>query len=262
MAKKSFFGKLAEAGAKWLKQTFGERISQPSSQPVHAPQPQPISASQLAKIESEKESVELQKLQKQIAPIIEQANRRIELIKAQGLLSMAVNRVEEEQGHDYFDIDDLNTKGELIAVATAARVFLNDEQSTIEGSRIYTAQLRGEQYRGQFGNQWNKYSNNFKTFNTATIDEETAKVVFRNYRKIEELRAAEITGDGAFGSENLIIAMYDAQVRGMDSFMVGMDQLDSFYRMKTKEWRDRFESSNSVADIQGLYEDYDRGLYF
>ena len=128
MAKKGFFGKLAEAGSKWLKRTFGESIKQSSPQPVPATQPQPISASQLAKTESEKEDIELAKLQKQIAPIIEQANRRIELIKAQGLLSMAVNRVEEEQGHDYFDIDDLNTKGELIAVATAARVFLNDEQ--------------------------------------------------------------------------------------------------------------------------------------
>ena len=267
MAKRSFLGRIADAGRKWLQRTFGGQSSPTSEAPEPEIAPTDEPTSQLAHSEPTKpafkENDELEKLRRKFEPIITEANRRIELLQSQGLYSAAVARVEEEQGHNYFDIDEVESKGQLLSLATAARVFLNDETSTLEGARIYTAQLKAEKYRGQFRNQFNNWENKFKRFNINVIDEDTAKEVFRNYRKIEEIRAAEITGDGAYGSENLIIAMYDAQVNGQDSFMYGMEQLDSFYRKKTKEWQDRFSEANSVADILGLYESYDeRGLYF
>ena len=200
---------------------------------------------------------------KELEPIIDEANRRIGNIVNLGLQSAALSRVEEETGHPYLTLDDAETIPQLITEATRARVFLNDKTSTIEGAKVYTAQLNAEEFRGKFGNQYHTWEHKFKNFDTNYIDEEIAKRVFSNYRKLEELRAADIVGDGAYGSENLIIAMYDAEIHGEDSFDAGLDQLNAHYAQKTEEWQERFQRSNSVASILGFYVDNDEeGWYF
>jgi hypothetical protein len=201
-----------------------------------------------------------------LEPIISEANRRIELIQAHGYASAALQRAEQESGRDYFSLDELETAPQIIEEATRARVFIADKTSTIEGAKIYTAQLNAAEFRGKFGNEYHTWEHKFKNFDTSTIDEEMAKQVFSNYRKLEEIRAADITGDGAYGSENLIIAMYEAQIRGEDSFMAGLEQLDAHYRMKTTEWKSRFERANEVGDILGTVTDdgdfFRRGMFF
>lgn len=263
MARKGLFGRLAEAGRKWLERAFGgdgatKDTSQlaPDDGALEAQyERESMAASQQAKTtgqtEEDSQQRKVDETRDKLEPIISEANRRIELIKSQGLTSGAVLRAEQETGRDYFSLDELETIPELIKEATRARVFLADETSTIEGAKIYTAQLNAAEFRGQFGNQYHTFEHKFKNFNTAVIDEDVAKIVFSNYRKLEELRAADITGDGAYGSENLIIAMYDAQLHGEDSFMAGLEQLDSYYRKKTTEWRSRFERANEVTSILG-----------
>ena len=200
---------------------------------------------------------------KELEPIIDEANRRIGNIVNLGLQSAALSRVEEETGRSYLTLDDAETIPQLITEATRARVFLNDKTSTIEGAKVYTAQLNAEEFRGKFGNQYHTWEHKFKNFDTNSIDEEIAKRVFANYRKLEELRAADIVGDGAYGSENLIIAMYDAEIHGEDSFDVGLDQLNAHYEQKTEEWQNRFERANSVTAILGFYlNDDEEGWYF
>lgn len=200
---------------------------------------------------------------RELEPIIDEANRRIGNIVNLGLQSAALSRVEEETGRPYLTLDDAETIPQLITEATRARVFLNDKTSTIEGAKVYTAQLNAEEFRGKFGNQYHTWEHKFKNFDTNSIDEEIAKRVFANYRKLEELRAADIVGDGAYGSENLIIAMYDAEIHGEDSFDVGLDQLNAHYAQKTEEWQNRFERANSVTAILGFYLDNDEeGWYF
>ena len=259
MAKKGLFGRLAEAGRKWLERTFnGNRATEDTSQltqnneALETQYEHETKASQQATKQLEDtQQQKVDEAREKLEPIISEANRRIELIKSQGLTSAAVLRAEQETGRDYFSLDEIETIPELIKEATRARVFLADETSTIEGAKIYTAQLNAAEFRGQFGNQYHTFEHKFKNFNTAVIDEDVAKIVFSNYRKLEELRAADITGDGAYGSENLIIAMYDAQLHGEDSFMAGLEQLDSYYRKKTTEWRSRFERANEVTSILG-----------
>lgn len=267
MARKTFFGRLAEAGREWLSRTFGPQVvdEEPSQlaktdSPQETQVPQSSQASHIPEYNEPETSEEQRKVdeaRERFEPIISEANRRIELIKSQGLSSAAVSRVEQEGGRDYFSLDEYETIPELIKEATRARVFLADETSTIEGAKIYTAQLNAAEFRGQFGNQYHTWEHKFKNFNTSVIDEEVAKIVFSNYRKLEELRAADITGDGAYGSENLIIAMYDAQIHGEDSFMSGLEQLDAHYRKKTSEWQSRFQQANEVTSILGLYENED-----
>lgn len=204
----------------------------------------------------------LQSMKERLEPIINEANRRAEALKFRQLSSAALLRAEEESGRDYFDIDELTDRSSIIKEATRARVFLADKTSTIEGAKVFTAQLNAAVYKGKFGNQYHNWENKYKNFDISTIDEKIAKEVFRNYRKLEEIRAADIVGDGAYGSENLIIAMYDAQIRGEDSFMAGLEQLDAHYAMKKASWQKRFERSNSVASILGFYEDDSDEYYF
>lgn len=273
MARKGLFGKLAEAGRSWLKRTFGgSRVNEEASRQAEGQRRIEQEAAERAAREeasrraaqAEREANELNQMRERFQPIIDEANSRAGAILNQGLTSAALLRAEQESGRGYFTLDLADTKQELIEEATRARVFLADETSTIEGAKIYTAQMNAAEFRGKFGNQYHTWEHKFKNFDTSVIDEETAKVVFSNYRKLEELRAADITGDGAYGSENLIIAMYDAQVRGEDSFMVGLEQLDAYYRKKTTEWKSRFERANQVSDILGTYVDYDDigGLFF
>lgn len=226
---------------------------------------QATSASKLvqqAASRSEKQVDYLESMKERLEPIINEANRRAEALKFRQLSSAALIRAEEESGRDYFDIDELTDRSSIIKEATRARVFLADKTSTIEGAKVFTAQLNAAVYKGKFGNQYHNWENKYKNFDISTIDEDTAKEVFRNYRKLEEIRAADIVGDGAYGSENLIIAMYDAQIRGEDSFMAGLEQLDAHYAMKKASWQKRFERANSVASILGFYEDDSDEYYF
>lgn len=279
MARKGLFGRLADAGRAWLKNTFGDNRGRKET----SRQAEDYEASEAQRRESERAAREaeeriveeasrqaarereaIESMKERLEPLISEANRRAELLQSQGYASAALLRAEQETGRDYFTLDDANSRGEIIEEATRARVFLADETSTIEGAKIYTAQLNAAEFRGKFGNQYHTWEHKFKNFDTSIIDEEIAKTVFSNYRKLEELRAADITGDGAYGSENLIIAMYEAQVRGEDSFMAGLDQLDAHYRKKTVEWQSRFARANEVGSILGTMTDYDGigGLYF
>ena len=281
MARKGLFGRLADAGRAWLERTFGsDRGENQASRQAEvyevreaerreseriAREAEEQKAREEASRQAAREAEAIQTMKDRLEPLISEANRRAELLQSQGYASAALSRAEQETGRDYFTLDDASTRGEIIEEATRARVFLADDTSTIEGAKIYTAQLNAAEFRGKFGNQYHTWEHKFKNFDTSVIDEEIAKTVFSNYRKLEELRAADITGDGAYGSENLIIAMYEAQVRGEDSFMAGLDQLDAHYRKKTVEWQSRFERANEVGSILGTMADYNDGvggLYF
>lgn len=285
MARKGFFGRLADAGRAWLERTFGGgRAQNEASRQAEDYEAREAQRRESERVEREaeerrakeeasrqaaqraaREREAIESMKERLEPLISEANRRAELLQSQGYASAALSRAEQETGRDYFTLDDASTRGEVIEEATRARVFLADETSTIEGAKIYTAQLNAAEFRGKFGNQYHTWEHKFKNFDTSVINEEIAKTVFSNYRKLEELRAADITGDGAYGSENLIIAMYEAQVRGEDSFMAGLDQLDAHYRKKTVEWQSRFARANEVGSILGTMTDYDDGiggLYF
>lgn len=282
MARKGLFGRLAEAGRAWIERTFGgnrdnnqasrqaeeyeEREAERRESERAAREAEERRAREEASRQAARESEAVQSMKNRLEELIAEANRRIDILQSHGYASAALSRAEQETGRDYFTLDDANTRGEVIEEATRARVFLADETSTLEGAKIYTAQLNAAEFRGKFGNQYHTWEHKFKNFDTSVIDEEIAKTVFSNYRKLEELRAADITGDGAYGSENLIIAMYEAQIRGEDSFMTGLDQLDAHYRKKTREWQSRFERANEVGSILGTMTDYDDdgigGLFF
>ena len=166
-----------------------------------------------------------------------EVNYRIKQIKDAGLTSRAVERLEHETGNEFLDFSAIENREDLIREITRARVFLGDEGSTIPGARIETAQIYGEQYKGKFGNEYNTEEHNFARYDTKAIDPEVAKRAFEAYRKIEEIRALELANSGGYGSENMIIALYDAEISGQDSLVYGIDLLNAVKLKNDDEWR-------------------------
>ena len=197
----------------------------------------------------------------QLEPLVSEANHRIEMIQAAGYVSYAVDRVAREGGSDYFDLESVRTREELIREMTRIRVFMNDKGSTIDGARLETVQINASQYKGKFGNEYNNKENEFAHYDIKHIDKDVASRAFASYRRIEEHRAAEIIGDGSYGSENLIIALYDAEIRGKDSLAYGEELLDSFIKTSTDAWKKATEDSNMITGITGIIEDNITGRY-
>lgn len=202
---------------------------------------------------------EFQKQIDLIKPMANEANQRIEMLQVSPYQSYALNRVIEERETDYFDLTEVKTRSDLLTIITQMKVFLSSKSSTIEGAILETAEMQGEQYRGQFGNQYFNAENGFKRYNTKVIDNDIAKEVFRNYRRIEEIRAVDIVNDGGYGSENLIVAMYDAQVKGLDSYEYGEDLLDAFVREYNEQWQDVDDEMESIMAMSNLVENNLKG---
>lgn len=205
--------------------------------------------------------MELKQWKLQLEPLVSEANHRIEMIQAAGYVSYALDRVQREGGYDYFDLENANTREELVREMTRIRVFMNDKGSTVEGARLETAQIHAAEYRGKFGNEYNNKENEFARYDVKSIDKDAASRAFSSYRKIEEHRAAEIIGDGAYGSENLIIALYDAEIRGKDSLVYGEELLDTYIKTSTDSWKRATEDANMITGITGVIEDNIAGRY-
>lgn len=204
---------------------------------------------------------ELHQWKNQLEPLVSEANKRIELIQSSGYTSYALDRVMREGGRDYFDLEDVSTREELIREMTRMRVFINDKGSTLEGAKLETAQINAADYKGKFGNEYNNEENQFARFDIKSINPDAAARAFANYRRIEEHRATEIIGDGSYGSENLIIALYDAEIRGLDSLNYGEDLLDTFVQTSSRMWSKVTSDADMISGITGIIEDNITGGY-
>ena len=193
-------------------------------------------------------------------PLMELANSRIQQILEAGYNSLAIDRIEAQTGKEYFDLYNVKNREDLISRVTAMRVFLADKGSTLEGAKLETTLAATEKYKGKFGNQYNTAEHNFARYDTSVIDKEVAERAFANYRRLESQWASAIgrqdqVGAGAYGSENLIIAMYDAEIRGMDSLTVGWDLLEAFDKQNEEPWKEIEDESDDTTAISGLYLD-------
>ena len=205
--------------------------------------------------------MELEQWKRQLEPLVTEANHRIEMIQHAGYVSYALDRVIKEGGDDHFDLESVNTREKLLREMTRIRVFMNDKGSTVDGARLETAQIHAAEYKGKFGNEYNNKENEFAHYDIKSIDKDAASRAFSNYRRIEEIRAAEIVGDGAYGSENLIIALYDAEIRGQDSLAYGKELLDTYLEISKDSWKKATEDSNMITGITGIIEDNIAGRY-
>jgi hypothetical protein len=183
-----------------------------------------------------------------------QANKALDKLLKSGYQSLALDRLRAEtRDRDiHFSFPEEASVTEMAKELFRARAFMADDTSTVKGAEEYTHQLENE-FRGAFGNQWRSAYG--VAYDKARVDDEIAKVVFSNYRKIEELKQYAIVGEGGFGSENLIVAMYNAEVYGKNSLIYAKELLDKHYLAKQKEYKSLF-STASPKVISGQSEDY------
>lgn len=286
MAKKGLFGRLRDSVRKAVSRLlgfdYGKDASVPDVEPVSTPTPsvppeppKPVNPTSVVEPDSgyyRQPSKYFEDYKSQYEELIAEANRRWEAIESQGYQSMAISRARDEVGRDYFSLDFANDEQDVIEEVTRARVFMADKTSTLEGAELYTAEINSERFRGKFGGEYRKPEYGNKGFDPSVIDEEYAKEVFRSYRKLEEEKQGLIQ---EYGSENLIIAMYDAKVRGADPFLAGHHLIETWYKTKTDEWERRFDEaqrkyseSNSYTHgtafdyIGGDIDDRDDDMYF
>lgn len=197
----------------------------------------------------------------QLEPLFSEANRRIEYITSQGFTSFAINKVVEEGGKDFFDIDGIDSREALLEQMYRVRVFLNDKGSTIEGAKLETSQINAALYKGKFGNEYYTKENNYARYDTSVIDKNAASRAFESYRKLEKTQAGKFALDGSYGSENLITALYDAEIRGFDSLVYGNDLLEQYQHEQNKLFEKSLADADETESIYGRNYDNITGRY-
>lgn len=170
------------------------------------------------------------------------ANKALDKLMKSGFESLALDklRAETRDRDIHFSFPENPSVSDMAKELFRARSFMADPTSTVEGAEEYTHTLENE-FRGAFGGQWKKIYG--VTYDRSRIDDDIAKIVFSNYRKIEELKQYAIIGEGGYGSENLIVAMYNAEVLGKNSFEYAQNILDKHYLRKQKEYTDIFATT-------------------
>lgn len=200
---------------------------------------------------------DLETLKARLQPIIDEANYRWNVLDELDLRSLAISRALDESENRFFSFDNLSNPSQVISEATRARVFINDETSTPEGAELYTRQESYKQWRGQFGNQYNNWENKFRRYNVSTISEDNARVAFSAYRRLEESEAARII---TYGSENMIIAIYDMVINNGYSDVEDLNEIDDIVGqardlldreigIKRAEFEEAFREGNEVGNI-------------
>ena len=63
------------------------------------------------------------------------------------------------------------------------------------------------------------------------------------------LTFSELANSGGYGSENMIIALYDAEIRGQDSLVYGMDLLNALKLKNEDEWEFVTQDYNIISPM-------------
>jgi len=217
---------------------------------------------------------ELENWKERFQPIVDAANYRIQELHEKGLTTLELERFQRGDETKEFNIKDITDVNELRSTLTQIRVFLNDAGESDDKAFLETAMLSAELYRGQFGNEYQENKARFNlhdvvdeegTIKRKAIDPDIASRAFRAYRRLEEEYAAVIGrqgSEGVYGSENLIIAIYDMESRGMDGQSYGKDLLESWMNEWLKEKEGVTFSLTEAEAMFGSWDDFINRRYF
>lgn len=204
----------------------------------------------------------MEKMKKDSSQLIKEANRVLNLLDDNGVLTLSQQRVYDDfakLGRTEFSLDDAKSYEDIVSEITRAKNFLESPESNIlTGSR----QSVNRALKKKYGKKVESLSDNTYLQSGLIPTEEDAKKIFANYRKIEEYNAARIGKQGqkgVYGSENLILYMIDVHNRGLDEFEYGINALDQFDIERTPEFKELLKERNKVTGISGLFQK--GGLY-
>lgn len=204
----------------------------------------------------------MQKMKKESEPLMAEANRVLSLMEKEGLNTLSQRRVYDEfakLGREGFTLEQAKSYSDIVSEITRAKTFLNAPDTNILTGRRTE---RNRALRKKYSSQLDSLTNNTYVQSGLIPTEEEAKLIFANYRRIEEYNAARIgkQGDkGVYGSENLILYMIDVHNRGLDEYEYGIKALDDFDIEQTPEFKELLRERNQVTGISGLFQ---KGGYY
>ena len=204
----------------------------------------------------------MQKMKKESEPLMAEANRVLSLMEKEGLNTLSQRRVYDEfakLGREGFTLDEAKSYSDIVSEITRAKTFLNAPDTNILTGR---RSERNRALRKKYSSQLDSLTNNTYVQSGLIPTEAEAKLIFANYRRIEEYNAARIgkQGDkGVYGSENLILYMIDVHNRGLDEYEYGIKALDDFDIEQTPEFKELLRERNQVTGISGLFQ---KGGYY
>lgn len=198
--------------------------SRASSEPIKLKKGRKKSGSTPETKEKHKREVKvkpLDPLREQLNVLVQQANARATEIIDRGLQSRALEeakrslkRMPTRVDDDVLFRSDLASRAQINRELARVHTFLNDYTSTVPGANDFQTKLTD--YKGAFGGQWEaEYG---RRYDINRISEDKAKVAFDIYRRVVERAGGWERAVGIFqgkesligyGSENLIIAIYD-----------------------------------------------------
>lgn len=199
----------------------------------------------------------MKKMRSEAAPLIYEANRVFKLMESQGINTLSQQRVYDDfakLGRDSFTLDQAKTYSDIVAEITRAKTFLNASDTNIlTGKRSE----RNRKLRKVHSSQLESLQSGSYVESGLIPTEEDAKLIFANYRRIEEFYAARIGKQGekgVYGSENLILYMIDVHNRGLDEYEYGLKALEDFDLESTTEFKELLRERNKVTGISGLFQ--------
>ena len=162
---------------------------------------------------------------REMQKVIEHTNFRIDTLLSEHLMTTQLHAFLQGDDSKRFDISDINDVSRLREYMTEVRTVLSSIEEGNKKAEIDTVILSSQQFKGQFGNQWETGYNVNDVIDESgnvirkAIRSEIATQAFAAYRKLEEEFAGYIGRQGQelmYGSENLITMLYDFYDRGMD----------------------------------------------
>lgn len=203
----------------------------------------------------------LNALRYQISRLAEEANERASRITTDSPLLSEARRTlpKSRKGEDVLFRGDLRSFKDLQKEYSRIMSFMGDWRSTEEGDSYYQSELDllsgRDKYKGAFGGQWlKKYG---ETFDKSRIDEDKAIEVFKIYRNlVEEFQSEDRarmlwnkdSSKISYGSENMIIALYDMYDSGVD-----VSDIMNFARLRMER---NYLELQGYATQEMMNEDY------
>lgn len=152
-----------------------------------------------------------------VRPYLKEAQRRYDEVKRENYFSTAIDFADTSGGRfNEHKLDAMRTIEEVQAEGERVQIFLKDETSTLTGAILYDGKIHAEM-GGVIGGA-----------NSAGDSE-----LWSAFRKISEI---DPVGISAYGSDNLVNAMYNGVVHGHDALSYGLELLDAQYKEKQGVW--------------------------
>lgn len=209
---------------------------------------------------------DLKLYKEEMQKIIDYANKRIDDLHKKGLDTVELHRFQEGDSNKHFELPRTNNPNTLRAYMTEVRVVLSSITESSNTPLLETAMMESAWYRGQFGNQYSGTRYNVHdvldeegNIIRRAIDSDIASKAFEAYRNLES-EYGPIIGrqgqEGVYGSENLIIAIYDYYERGMDGQLYGKQLLEAWQDEFIKEMEGVNFSLNQATSIISQWDDF------